>query len=196
MTESVTSDNDSGSGSGSGSDSKQHSAPRATSGALRGVPGLTLCLRCPSGCTSRPAQCRYRATPAVHRSGAAVPATRQAAGAPSAWSHLSPASPARPRRWGDAGTPAARAAADQKAGAPGRHATRTTSRLPERPAASRTRDPSRNETDGQAGRPPPQCAPDRRRSGKPRQRSESANSDRNQRHRQRQDGEGEGEGPG
>ena len=47
-------------------------------------------------------------------------ATRQAAGAPSARSQLSPATPARPSRWGDAGTPAAIAAAEQKAGAPKR----------------------------------------------------------------------------
>ena len=39
---------------------------------------------------------------------------------PSARSQSSPFAPARPRRWCDAGTPAAIAAADQKAGAPGR----------------------------------------------------------------------------
>ena len=54
-------------------------------------------------------------------SGAPLPATRQAAGVPSARSQPSPVSLSRPRRWGDAGPPAARAAADQKAGAPGRH---------------------------------------------------------------------------
>ena len=61
-----------------------------------------------------------RATLAGHRNGAAVPATRQAAGVPSARSQPPPVTPARPRRWGDAGRPAAQAAADQKAGAPGR----------------------------------------------------------------------------
>ena len=49
-----------------------------------------------------------RATPAAHLPGAAVPATRQAAGAPSARSQPPPVTPARPRRWGDAGTPAAK----------------------------------------------------------------------------------------
>ena len=65
-----------------------------------------------------------RATLAVHPSGAAVDATRQAAGAPSARSQPSPVTFARPRRWCDAGPTAARAAADQKAGAPGHHPAR------------------------------------------------------------------------
>jgi len=60
------------------------------------------------------------ATLADHRPGAALPATRQAAGVPSARSQPPPVTPARPRRWGDAGPTAAPAAADQKAGAPGR----------------------------------------------------------------------------
>ena len=115
-----------------------------------------------------------RATLAAKRFGAPLQATRQAAGVPSVRSQPSPVTPARPRRWCDAGPPAARAAEDQKAGAPGHQATRTASRLPERPAASRTRDRFRIQTDGQAGRPPPQCAPDRRRSGTPPQRSASA----------------------
>ena len=78
-----------------------------------------------------------------------------------------PSPSARPRRWGDAGPPAAIAAADQKAGATGRHATRIISRLPARPTVSRTRDTSRSETDGQAGRPPPQYEPEGRRPGTP-----------------------------
>ena len=42
---------------------------------------------------------------------------------------------------------------------PGPHPTRTKAHFPERSAVSRTRDASRNETDGQAGRPPPHCGP-------------------------------------
>ena len=60
------------------------------------------------------------ATPAAHRPGAPLDATRQAAGVPWARSQFPPATLARPRRWGDAGPAAAPAAADQKAGAPGR----------------------------------------------------------------------------
>jgi len=37
--------------------------------------------------------------------GADVPATREAAGVPSAWSQSFPVAPARPRRWCDAGPP-------------------------------------------------------------------------------------------
>ena len=54
------------------------------------------------------------ATLAVRRPGAAVPATRQAAGVPSARSQSVPVTLARPRRWGDAGPQG------QKSGAPGR----------------------------------------------------------------------------
>ena len=78
---------------------------RSTSSALRGVPGTALCLRCPAGCPPRSAQCRCRATPAGHHPGAAVHVTRQAAGVPSARSQPFPATPARPSRWDDAGTP-------------------------------------------------------------------------------------------
>jgi len=46
-----------------------------------------------------------RATLAEERSGAALPATKQAVGAPSAWSKFFPVSFARPRRWCDAGPP-------------------------------------------------------------------------------------------
>ena len=74
----------------------------------------------PPGVPPRSAQCRCRAPPAVHSPGAALHAARQAAGVPSARSQPAPVTPARPRRWGDAGTTAAPAAADQKAGAPGR----------------------------------------------------------------------------
>ena len=78
----------------------------------------------------------------------------------------------RPRRWCDAGPPAAMAAADQKAGVPGRHATRPVPRLPARSTASRTRDAGRSETEGgasptlrQTRRPPEQSGPGRRRPG-------------------------------
>ncbi len=48
---------------------------------------------------------------------AALPATRQAAGAPSAWSQPSQSSNARPRRWRDAGSPGRQSVtAAQKAG--------------------------------------------------------------------------------
>ena len=47
--------------------------------------------------------------------------TRKAAGVPSARSQPAPVTAARPRRWGDAGTPRRECVtADQKAGAPGR----------------------------------------------------------------------------
>ena len=49
----------------------------------------------------------------------ALPAAMQAAGAPSVRSQPPQSPISRPRRWCDAGTPAARAAADQKAGDPG-----------------------------------------------------------------------------
>ena len=84
------------------------STPRPSTrgyGAHRGVPGTALCLRCPAGCPPRSAQCRCRAPPAGHRPGASLHATRQAAGAPSARSQPHPVTSARPRRWGDAGTP-------------------------------------------------------------------------------------------
>jgi len=60
----------------------------------------------------------------------------------------------------DAGAPGR--PASQKAGAPGRHATRNLPRIPARPTISRTRDPNRCETDGRAGRPPPQYGPEGR----------------------------------
>ena len=73
------------------------------------------------------------------------------------------ATPARPRRWCDAGPPQA----DQKAGAPGSRVARNIPHKPAPPTVSRTRDPNRFETDGQAGRPPPQYGPDGRGSWKP-----------------------------
>ena len=114
----------------------------------------------------RSAQCRYRATPAVHRTGAAAQSTRQAAGAPSARSQPSPP-PSRDRADGATlGRRDAHASRRIRRPAP-RDATKREP-LPAHPAgptASRTRDSSRGETDGQAGRPPPQCAPERRRPG-------------------------------
>ena len=127
------------------------------SGAHRVVPGSTLCLRCPSGIL----RARHNVQPGNPRgtpSRCGCPgheaSRRRAIGAVAALQ----SSTSRPRRWCDAGTPRRECVtADQKAGAPGRHHTRTAPRLPARPTASRTRDTSRSETDGQAGRSPPQC---------------------------------------
>ena len=80
----------------------------------------------PSGYAARSTQWRCRATLAAKRSGASLPATREAAGVPSAWSQSHPVTLARPRRWCDAGPPKAA----QKAGAQGSQATRRTSRTP------------------------------------------------------------------
>ena len=68
-----------------------------------GVPGLTLCrIHHPVG-ASRSAQCQTG-----HSSGSAIrsalPATREAAGVPSAWSQPSQSTHERPRRWCDAGS--------------------------------------------------------------------------------------------
>ncbi len=74
----------------------------------------------PRGNTSRPAQGPCRAPPGgAMRS--ALPAMRQAAGAPSAWSQPSQSTHERPRRWCDAGSPGRQCVqAAQKAGAEGR----------------------------------------------------------------------------
>jgi len=68
---------------------------RSTSGALRGVPSLTLFLR-PLPVPTTPRTMSRGATPAGHLSGAPLHATRQAAGVPSARSQTSP-SPSRGR---------------------------------------------------------------------------------------------------
>ncbi len=82
-----------------------------------GVPGTPLCRIDPpaprhaahNGATGLPRGARFIQ---------ALPATRQAAGAPSAWSQPSQSTHARPRRWCDAGAPGRQCVtADQKAGA-------------------------------------------------------------------------------
>ena len=133
---------------------RDHRPYRSTSGTLRGVPSLTLFLR-PLPVRTASRTMSRGATLAVQRPGEAVPTTRQAAGVPSARSqllnHLS-------RDRADGATLAHRAR---------RPAARDTmergpSHPPARPTVSRTRDTSRCETDGQAGRPPPQCGPEGR----------------------------------
>jgi len=100
----------------------------------------------PSGNVVGSTQWRCRATLAAERPGAAVHATREAAGATSAGSQPSPFAPARPRRWCDAGPPKA----DQKAGAPGRRERRRTPHLQARPTISRIRDLNRHDSEGGA----------------------------------------------
>jgi len=71
----------------------------------------------PRGDASRSAQGSCRAPPGGPLR-SAVPATRQAAGVPSAWSQPSQSTYARPRRWCDAGPPGRqKVTAAQKAGA-------------------------------------------------------------------------------
>ncbi len=94
----------------------------------------------------------------------ALPATREAAGAPSAWSQPSQSTHERPRRWCDAGSPGRQSVtAAQKAG--DAIATSVTvagnPTKPDRPALSRIRPTDFNVSDGQAGSPPPQCPPNR-----------------------------------
>ncbi len=84
-----------------------------------------------------------------------VPASRQAAGASSAWSQPSPLPP---RDHADGAT-LGRWDAKRHSGPEGRCFT---SHLPRRPTVSRTRESNRFETDGQAGRPPPQSGPEHR----------------------------------
>jgi len=79
-------------------------------GATLGVRGLTLCRR-RSPATRRARTMSYRAPPGGMMN-SALPATREAAGAPSAWSQPLKRPPERPRRWDDAEPPTA----DQKAG--------------------------------------------------------------------------------
>ncbi len=73
----------------------------------------------PHGDGSRPAQGPCRA-PSGSAMRSALPATRQAAGAPSAWSQPPQSTHARPRRWCDAGSPGRQCVtAAQKAGVEG-----------------------------------------------------------------------------
>ena len=101
--------------SGASFTSRARGNPRPT-----GVPGMALCRKNLHGGASRPAQGPCRAPPGrAMRS--ALPATRQAAGAPSAWSQPSQSTHARPRRWRDAGPPGRQSVtAAQKAGDEGR----------------------------------------------------------------------------
>ncbi len=81
--------------------------------------GYAIVLEPPPGSVPRPAQWRYRA-PSGSAMHSAVPATRKAAGAPSAWSQPSQSTHARPRRWCDAGPPGRQSVtAAQKAGVEG-----------------------------------------------------------------------------
>ena len=64
--------------------------------------GYVIVLEPPSGAATRCAQWRYRA-PSGSAMRSAVPATRQAAGVPSAWSQPFQSTHVRPRRWYDAG---------------------------------------------------------------------------------------------
>ncbi len=74
----------------------------------------------PPGTAAHPAQWRCRA-PSGSAMTASLPATREAAGVPSAWSQPLQSTHARPRRWCDAGPPGRQSVtAAQKAGAEGR----------------------------------------------------------------------------
>ncbi len=134
--------------------------------------GYAIVLESPSGSAPRLAQWRYRA-PSGSASRSFFPATRKAAGAPSAWSQPPQSTHARPRRWCDAGSPGRQCVtAAQKAGDAGAAsvpvavpvdvaaAVAGNPTKPDRPALSRKRQASFNNTDGQAGSPPPQCPPD------------------------------------
>ncbi len=72
-------------------------------GAPRRGAGYAIVPEPPPGTVTRFAQWRYRA-PSGSASRSIFPATRQAAGAPSAWSQPSQSTNARPRRWRDAGS--------------------------------------------------------------------------------------------
>ena len=87
-----------------------------------------------------------RGAPSESASMSPLPATMEAAGARAARSQPFPLPTKRPRCSGDAGPPRTRRP-EMKSHPPDRH------------IFSRTRDPSRYETDGQAGSPPPQCLP-------------------------------------
>jgi len=126
-----------------------------------------------AGTTSRPRVTRrtmsYRA-PSGSAMKSVLPATRQAAGVPSAWSQSSQSTHARPRRWCDAGSLGRQCVtADQKAGDEGAKSVPVAVAVavagnptkPDRPALSRIRPTDFNVSDGQAGRPPLQCPPNR-----------------------------------
>ncbi len=85
-----------------------------------GVPGMALCQK--DLTATRPAPHKVHAgLPREARHTLVLPATRQAAGAPSAWSQPFQSTHARPRRWCDAGPPGRQSVtAAQKAGAEGR----------------------------------------------------------------------------
>ena len=125
----------------------------------RAPPGCRV--RICAGTTSRrsgPLRTNANRAPPGRALRSALPATRQAAGAPSARSQPSPLSHARPRRWCDAGTPGRNSVpAAQKAGDEGVRNPR--SHKTQYPALSRKRPAGFNNPDGQAGSPPPQSPP-------------------------------------
>ncbi len=138
---------------GRGSDRAQRQMPPRVGGktASLGVPGTALC-RIDPPARGAPCTMPYRAPPGrAMRS--SVPATKQAAGGPSAGSQpfqfTTYATPPMGRRRAAEGGPEGR----------GRGKTPATAnryRMPVRPTISRIRDAFRCETDGQARRPPPQ----------------------------------------
>jgi len=163
------------------SDSKQHPAPAYAN--LSHSPGRAgygivpaMLFRLHRTLRTMPIPGNPRGTPPRCSSSSHEAGRRRASGAVAAFSRHLRATAPMGRRWDARG----KAAADQKAGVPGRQATRTASRLPERPAASRTRDRFRIQTDGQAGRPPPQfgTAPPGRQGNDQRQRQQTASRPR------------------
>ncbi len=129
--------------------------------------GYAIVLEPPSGSAPRPAQWRYRA-PSGSAMRSAVPATRKAAGAPSAWSQPSQSTNTRPRRWCDAGPPGRQSVtAAQKAGAEGTAVSPSPLPVtaagnptkPDRPALSGYAQPTSTVPTGRLDSPPPQCPP-------------------------------------
>ncbi len=107
---------------------RDRSRPEQPKTPLHRGAGYVIVLEPPSGAATRFAQWRYRA-PSGSAMWSALPATRQAAGVPSAWSQPSQSTHERPRRWCDAGPPGRiGVTAAQKAGAEGRFR-----RVPRRP---------------------------------------------------------------
>ena len=90
-----------------------------------------------------------------------APATRQAAGARAAWSQPFNPPPTRPRCSGDAGSLGRQSVtADQKAGVEGKFRNiNRESHKAQVPTLSRKRPANFNNSDGQAGSPPPQSPP-------------------------------------
>ncbi len=83
-----------------------------------GVPGSALCRHPEPG--APPSRTMPYLAPSESAMRSALPATKQAAGVPSAWSQPLPVSHARPRRWCDAGSPGRQCVtAAQKAGVEG-----------------------------------------------------------------------------